>query len=262
MAIGKWIGGFLGWVATGGSPLGVLIGIAIGAMFDGNGDPRLGSDHFFSDNSRTDSNRANEGERNSFLFSMLVLASYIIRADGRIMHSEMELVRNVLRQNFGEVGAEQGDQILRRLFEEAKRQGDYAYQNTIRESCAQIARNTDYSERLQLLNFLVMIAKADGHVATQEIQALKECAQWLQMQASEVDSMLHMEGASLDDAYKVLGVSPDATDEELKKAYRKLALEHHPDRVAKLGDDVRKAAEKKFQEINDAMERIWKARGM
>lgn len=64
------------------------------------------------------------------------------------------------------------------------------------------------------------------------------------------------------DYYEVLGVDKNATPEELKKAYRKLALEHHPDRVAKLGDDVRRAAEKKFQEINAAKERIWKARGL
>ena len=57
-------------------------------------------------------------------------------------------------------------------------------------------------------------------------------------------------------------MSPDASDADVKKAYRKLALEHHPDRVAALGDDVRKAAEKKFQEINAAKERIWKARGL
>ena len=63
-------------------------------------------------------------------------------------------------------------------------------------------------------------------------------------------------------AYKVLGVTPSASDEELKRAYRKLALQHHPDKVAALGDDVREAAEKKFQEINNAKETIWKARGM
>jgi DnaJ like chaperone protein len=91
---------------------------------------------------------------------------------------------------------------------------------------------------------------------------LKEVAQWMQMPASEVDSMLHLEGSSLDDAYQVLGISPDATDDEVRRAYRKLALQHHPDRVAKLGDDVRRAAEKKFQEINAAKERIWKARGL
>jgi DnaJ like chaperone protein len=120
----------------------------------------------------------------------------------------------------------------------------------------------DYSQRLQLLNYLVMVAKADGSVPQSEIIALKECAQWMGLRSNEVDSMLHLEGNTLEDAYKVLGVSPNATDDELKKAYRKLALEHHPDRVAKLGDDVRKAAEKKFQEINAAKDRIWKARGL
>ena len=68
--------------------------------------------------------------------------------------------------------------------------------------------------------------------------------------------------SALEAAYKVLGVSPDATDAEVKAAYRKMALEHHPDRVGKLGDDVRKAAEKKFQEINAAKEIIYKARGL
>lgn len=262
MAIGKWIGGFLGWIATGGSPIGVLLGIAIGSMFDGGGDPRIGTSSMFGQTSGEQQQRQQQGERNSFLFSMLVLASYIIRADGKIMHSEMELVRGVLRQNFGDVAATQGDQILRRLFDEAKRQGPDAYQKTISDSCAQIAANTDYSERLQLLSFLVMIAQADGHMASEEVSAIKDCARWMHMSENEVDSMLHLKGDSLDDAYKVLGVSPEASDDELKKAYRRLALEHHPDRVAKLGDDVRRAAEKKFQEINAAKERIWKARGL
>lgn len=82
------------------------------------------------------------------------------------------------------------------------------------------------------------------------------------LSAQELDSMLHLKGETLDDAYKVLGLTPQATDDEVKKAYRRLALEHHPDRVAKLGEDVRRAAEKKFQEINAAKERIFKARGL
>ena len=64
------------------------------------------------------------------------------------------------------------------------------------------------------------------------------------------------------DAYKVLEIEPSATDEEVRKAFRQLALKHHPDRVATLGEDVRRAAEEKFQQINNAKERIYKARGM
>ena len=263
MAFGKWIGGYLGWSAFG--PIGALIGFIVGTIFDaateGSGTQRLegsSSGSSFSGSSR----QTREGNRNSFLISMLVLASYIIRADGRVMHSEMEVVRNMLKQNFGDSGAQQGEQILRQLFEEEKRMGRQQFRQKIQASCQQIVAHMDYSGRLQLLNFLVMIAQADGYLPQSEVNALKEVAQWLQMPASEIDSMLHLQGDSLEDAYKVLGLTPQATDDEVKKAYRKLALEHHPDRVAKLGEDVRKAAEKKFQEINAAKERIYKARGL
>lgn len=74
--------------------------------------------------------------------------------------------------------------------------------------------------------------------------------------------MLNLGGDSLADAYKVLEIDPSVTDEEVRAAYRRLALKHHPDRVATLGEDIRKAAEEKFQNINNAKERIYKARGM
>lgn len=267
MALGKWIGGFLGFMS--GGPLGALAGIVLGHYFDsmldsvntpetqGTFDGYSGYGH-----QAYQQQRAAQGQRNSFLFSMLVLASYIIKADGKVMHSEMELVRNMLRQNFGMVASQQGDNILHLLFDEQKRVGAAAFKQTVMECCQQIAANMDYSQRLQLLNFLVMISQADGRVDPAEVTAMKSCAMWLQMSPDEIDSMLGMGKDDLESAYRVLGVSPDATDDELKRAYRRLALEHHPDKVAALGDDIRKAAEKKFQEINAAKERIWKARGL
>ena len=96
-----------------------------------------------------------------------------------------------------------------------------------------------------------------------EIAALRDVAANLGLSAADVESMLNLR-SSKDDlaaAYKVLGISPSATDDEVKAAYRQMALKHHPDRVSTLGDDVKRAAEKKFKEINDAKEKI-KARGL
>ena len=122
----------------------------------------------------------------------------------------------------------------------------------------------EYSQRLQLTNFLVMIAQADGSVPQSEIDALQFIAASLGISEEDLASMLNLStgATNIDAAYKVLGITPDATDDEVKAAYRRMALKHHPDRVATLGEDVRKAAEKKFQEINAAKETIYKARGL
>ena len=273
MTIGKWIGGFLGFINAG--PLGALAGIALGALFDmgldrvnqpGTNSENINNEYDNNDFSPT-GNRQNtsnyyEGQRNSFLFSLLVLASYVIRADGRVMHSEMETLRHFLRNNFGRLAVEQGEQIILNLFEQQKRMGLHQFREIIHESCMQIGINMDYSQRLQLLNFLTMLAKADGEVAVVEIEALRNIAVWMGLNATEADTMLNLKKDDINSAYKVLAVSPSATDEEIKKAYRKMALEHHPDRVAALGEDIRLAAEKKFQEINDAKEKIYRSRGL
>lgn len=260
MGAGKWIGGILGFITVG--PLGALAGYALGSLFE-HGLNEVNR----PDNTGSQDYERREGQRNSFMFSLLVLASYIMKADGKVMHSEMEFVRRFLRQNFGLNAMTQGETILLRLFEEQKRVGVMQYRSVIQDSCRQIRNSMVYEQRLQLLNFLVMIAQSDGNVPAEELMALKEVTYHLGLSDEELEQMLNLRSGSssssnLEDAYRVLGISPSASNDEVKAAYRRMALKHHPDKVAALGEDVRKAAEKKFQEINDAKDRIFKARGL
>ena len=155
MARAKWIGGFLGLLS--GGPIGALAGFVLGMLFDtltdDNGMEAIGYDaggtytgeSYDSSqdygSSGSQSYRTDEGTRNGFLFSMLTLASYVIRADGKIMHSEMEALRTFLRQNFGEAAVTQGNQIMLRLFDRQKQmeaQQPGSFRQTIIEACQQL----------------------------------------------------------------------------------------------------------------------------
>ena len=239
MGYTKWIGAFLGYVS--GGTLGAIAGFILGTVFESftkSSDTSSESNSYgaYGNTAEDILNRtrqSQQGDRNGFLFSLMVLSAHIIQADGKIMHSEMEHVRNFLRANFGETAVEQGNNILLRLFDYRKQHGEQSWKQQIGEACRQMRMAMPEEHRLQLVAFLADIAKADGVTAESEIRE-----------------------------YKVLGLTKDATDDEVRKAYRKLALQYHPDRVATLGDDVKEAAKKKFQELNDAKDRIYKARNL
>ncbi len=269
MGFTKWIGAFLGYVN--GGPLGAIAGFILGTVFDTftgkDSGTSSGSNAYGAYSNTTEDDIHNrvhqqQGDRNGFLFSLMVLSAHIIQADGKIMHSEMELVRNFLRANFGETAVDQGNNILLRLFDYRKQHGEQSWKQQIGEACRQMRMAMPEEHRLQLVAFLAEIAKADGNTAESEITELRNVAYNLGLNPQVIDQMLSLGGQSLDDAYKVLGLTKDATDDEVRKAYRKLALKYHPDRVATLGEDVKEAAKKKFQELNDAKDRIYKVRNL
>ena len=275
MGAGKWIGGFLGWVAWG--PIGALIGYLLGKAVDTyiDGSHQLpGGDGWEQRQSGPGSYRQQTGQgpydrgsstqsrqgrytadeqRNSFFVSLLVLSSAVIKADGRTHPAELRTVREFIRTNFGEQAAAQAEQILQRLDSQ---------QVNIYSVGGQIAANMNYSQRLQLFQYLVSIATSDGDFSASEKSVLEAIASAIRLTSSDAASIIAMYYKEADSAYTVLEISPSATDDEVRSAYRRMAMKYHPDRVATLGPEVQKAAEEKFKKIQEAYATIKKQRGI
>lgn len=116
--------------------------------------------------------------------------------------------------------------------------------------------------RVQLLHYMFGIAKADGDVSPSEINVISRIADMLGVSRQDFESVKNMFYRNVDSDYKVLGIEPSATDDEVKKAYRKMAIKFHPDKVAQMGEEYEKGAKEKFQKIQDSYDAIKKRRGM
>lgn len=191
--------------------------------------------------------------RGDFMFSLTVLATAMMKADGKITRIELDFVKAFLRRNFGDEATKEALQMIKELSTK---------EIPLADVCQQIRFNMDTPSRTQLLYFLFGIAKADGSVCEQEIRLLTNIAMMMGIDTVTFNSIKSMYYDDLDSAYQTLGVSSNVSDEELKKAYRKIAMENHPDKVGHLGEDVRKAAEEKFTSINLAYDKIKKQRGI
>ena len=120
----------------------------------------------------------------------------------------------------------------------------------------------NYSQRLQLFQYLVSIATADGDFSSSEKSVLEAIASAIRLTSTDAASIIAMYYKEADSAYTVLEISPSATDDEVRSAYRRMAMKYHPDRVATLGPDVQKAAEEKFKKIQEAYATIKRQRGL
>lgn len=239
---GKWIGAGLGFAL--GGPLGALFGLFIGSMFDVPTPPI---------NTGPDMKGPHHGGRGDFMFSLTVLATAVMKADGRIMRSELEYVKEFLKRNFGLEATREAMIMLKELTNR---------EIPLADVCNQIRYNMEHASRVQLLYFLFGIAKADGTVSEAEIGLLENIAQQMGIDTPTFQSIKSMYYDDLGSAYQILGINSNASNDEIKKAYRKMALENHPDKVSHLGEDIRRAAEEKFTQINAAYEKIKKQRGM
>ena len=237
MGLGKWIAGTLGWAFLG--PIGGILAFYFASMAEE-------ASYVQGEQARL------QGQRNSFLMSLLVLSAAVIKADGKTTSQELATMRSFFTRNFGAQAGGEAEEIVKELLTK---------EYNLYEVCGQIRSYMDYHQRLQLYHYLVALGACDG-LHQREIDILETIATYIGLSNAEVDSIFAQFLPSNDSNYRILEIEPNATDEEVKKAYRKMAIKYHPDKVATLGEDVQKAAEEKFKAVNQAYEAICKERGI
>jgi DnaJ like chaperone protein len=234
---GKWIGGGLGWAVAG--PLGGVLGFVLGTFIDQAGQMR-----------QVESGVTTRGD---FAVSLLVLIAAVMNADKKVLTSELNYVKQYFVQNFGRASAQEAMLMLRDILKQSI---------PVRDVAIQIKNKLDYPSRLQLVHFLYGVAYSDQKVSPEEIKVIGTIAGFLGISEKDIQSLKSMFYKDIDAAYKILEIEQAATDEEVKKAYRRMALKYHPDKVTYLGEEFRKTANEKFQKVNEAYDRIKKERGI
>ena len=247
MSAGKWILGTLGFVV--GGPIGSIIGVLIASLFE-----KSGSDDQTS--SRTSgTSRAQRTTAGDVRVSIIVLIACVIKSDGRVLKSEINYIKPFLLKTFGEAGAKQALLLLKELLKQ---------DIDAKAVAQQIGQHINYSTRLELVHLLLAVANADGEIHALELQTISSIADYMSIQDADYQSILALYQRRKDTnwAYTALEITPSATNEEVKKAYRRMAMKYHPDKVANAGEEIRQQATDKFRAINEAYEHIKQQRGI
>lgn len=236
---GKLFGAGLGWAL--GGPIGALIGFALGAVIDDSGVAvqKTGT--------------RNRSTRGDFSASLMILVAAVLKADGRIMKAELDYIKAFFVKHFGVETTKEQMQVLKELLQR---------EIPIEDVCNQIRGNMEYASRLQLIHFLFGVSSADGQVHSDEVRVIELISQYMRIQEPDFISIRSMFFADRDSDYKILEIEASASDEEVRKAYRKMAVKYHPDKVSHLGEDYQKDAKEKFQKMQEAYENIKKERNL
>jgi len=188
--------------------------------------------------------------RTVFQINLISILSYVVKVDGEISRVEIETVFRL----FQKLGFGARDlAMMSRAFETALKQ-DIDLKNT----CDNFRKCSRYEECLMLLRMVYMVVMADQKFHAKEKEAIIQIVDYLGIHYDDHMSIQAEYIKTADKYYKILGLTRGATLTEVKKAYRNLALTHHPDRVSHLGEEYRKIAEEKFKEISEAHQTISK----
>ena len=238
----KMLWGGLGWAL--GGPIGAIIGYSFASM----------SGQYTTNYSSGYQNRAYpKTQPGDFIVSLLVLFGAVMKADKKMLKSELDFVKQFLSKQFS-----QGQvQDFMTLFKDIIKQ-----EYPLHDVCKQIVHSMDHPSRLELIHILFGLSKADGDVHKDEVKVIRSIARYLNINDNDFNSIEAMFFRNTLSDYTILEIKSNASDSELKKAYRKMATKYHPDKVNHLGNDLRKLAEEKFKSVNKAYQNIKKERGL
>lgn len=193
-------------------------------------------------------------QTNDFPTMLMALSAAVMKADGKVLKSELEFVKSFFRQQFGPQFSTRHLQTLKEFLD--------GQEVPLRRICSDIQMRLQPEVRLQLLHYLFGIAKADGDVSVKEVEVIETMASYMGVGSVDFDSIKNMFFRNPDSDFKILGLTSEATNDEIKKAYRKMAIKYHPDKVADMGEEYAQGAKEKFQQVQDAYENLKKIRGI
>jgi DnaJ like chaperone protein len=262
----KWIGAGLGFYLTGFRFFGAFFGFLIGTFIDNfsraasflnDGQDPKGQERKQNFRSSQDvfDFYQRQTQRYDFPTMLLALSAAVMKADNKVMKSELEYVKAFLQQQFGNQFTTSHLQTLKTFL-------DQPQALPIQDICNDVRTRTRPEVRVQLLHYLFGIAKSDGSVSEVEMQVLQSIANMMGVPNMDFTSVQNMFHRDTESDYKVLGTTKDAEDADVKKAYRKMAIRYHPDKVEQMGEEYQKGAKEKFQRIQEAYENIKKERNM
>ena len=225
--------GSLGWAF--GGPIGGILGV------------------IFAGSSEKNYRQVKQSQAGDFMVSLLVLFAKVMKADGKLLKSELDYVKSFLKQNL----SRQQAQVFIKMFQEILKQ-----EYSTAEVCRQIQRSMDHPSRLELMHVLFGLSASDGEIHPEEIRVIHTISGYLNISNKDYESIKAIFIKDIDSTYKILEIDPSVSDNDVKKAYRKMAVKYHPDKVAHLGKEIQKTAEEKFKAVSDAYSEIKKQRKM
>ena len=262
---GKILGGFFGFMF--GHVFGMLLGIWLGHRFD-----RATAINFNVQNGLFGNTISSQERQKLFFDSTFSVMGHIAKAKGQVTQADIQVANAYMDQMRlqGEARAQ-----AQASFASGK-ETDFLLQQTLSEFAKMVRGDRNVLQ--MFLGIQVQVAYTDGELHSKEKEILYSIAEHLGFSRFELDRLLQMiEGqqhfhqgqqrqqqeTSDEDSYKVLGIEESAADKEIKRAYRKLMSQHHPDKLASKGlpEEMMMLAKEKAQDIQRAYETLRKSRG-